>query len=153
MCGLPGTGKSTSATPFREMTDWFVYSTDDYLEMIAVRQNQTYNDVFNEYIKQATQEMDTKLEVALKNNRNVIWDQTNLNRKKRDRVLSRFPGYHKTCWYFPLYTDQYGKWFNRLADRMGKTVPVKVIQNMILRFEMPVLDEGFHELIYKDTGL
>lgn len=153
LCGFPGTGKTTATCAYKELPDWFIYSTDDYLEMKANEFEQTYNDVFDDYIKESVKVMDKRLEQAIELSQSVIWDQTNLSKKKRQKVLSKFLDYHKICWYFPVYTVQYGKWFNRLAERTGKTVPMKVIRDMIKRVEIPSLDEDFHEIVYKETGL
>lgn len=153
LCGLPGTGKTTATGPYRTMDDWFVYSTDDYIESKAYENGQLYDDAFRSLIKDAKKHMDQQLRSAIEQGKHVVWDQTNLTRKKRQAALSLFDTYNKTCWYFPLYIARYGAWMNRLQSRNGKTITVSVINDMVNRFEIPTLADGFDKLVYKNTGL
>lgn len=154
LCGLPGTGKSTETDRYRKLDDWFVYSTDDYLEAVAEYHGTTYNEVFEQYIKQATSEMNQKLADAIAAGKSIIWDQTNLSRKKRKKILRQVGDtYKRECWYFPLYAGQYENWRTRLNKREGKHITDKAVKQMIEQFEQPLPSEGFDQVLVFDNGL
>ena len=100
MVGLPGSGKSYLIDKLLSEggTDWFVYSTDAYIEAMAEQLGSTYTEVFEHYIHEATEFMNAALEQAIAKGRNVLWDQTNMNSKKRRWITSKFPDtYTKQC--------------------------------------------------------
>ena len=151
LCGLPGTGKSTDTGMMRE-SGWHIYSTDDYLEKICARDGTNYDDVFAEYIKHATEHMNRYLQHAIREGQNVLWDQTNLTLRKRRGILARFPStYYTECWYYPVTERHYSEWKHRLANRNGKTIPERVLNNMISTMETPTDGEGFDRLLIKET--
>ena len=150
LCGLPGVGKTTDISNHID-DNWFCYSTDSYLDMVANLNGSDYDTVFDANIKHAVKYMDSRLLTAFKEGKNVAWDQTNLSKKKRKAILSKFPVYyHTACWYYPLYDNHYFDWINRLANRPGKTIPPKVLASMVEHMECPDDTEGFDEIVIKD---
>lgn len=155
MVGLPGTGKSTLVnTVIRNMGDHgdrvFVYSTDALIEDWAAGQGWTYDFAFSKYIKPATTEMNNRLKLAISEQRDVVWDQTNLSARKRETVLQKFPkNYRRECWYIqpPAGDSQHEDWEWRLANRPGKTIPAYVIESMQDSYVEPALDEGFDRVV------
>ena len=151
LCGLPGSGKSTDTSMMRD-SDWFVYSTDDYLETVSAGEGTDYDTVFDEYIKVANTYMNKHVQYAIRDRQNVLWDQTNLTLRKRAAILSRFPlYYHKECWYYPVTERDYAQWRARLASRSGKTLPEHVLQSMIAGMNVPTKSEGFDQFLIKRT--
>jgi predicted kinase len=118
-----------------------VLSTDNYIERVASEHNKTYNDVFENYISEATEFMWEQLKFAIFENRNMIIDQTNLTRKTRKQKLSRIPeSYHKTAVYFQLSLKEA---LERNKQREGKTIPESVLKTMYYSFEIPNNTENF----------
>ena len=149
LCGLPGIGKTTDIVDYRK-PGWFIYSTDDYLELVAQSNGTDYNTVFEEYIKHATSYMNRQLSYAIQDRDNMIWDQTNLSRKKRSRILANFPAdYYKECWYYPVNARNHKRWQLNLTNRPGKTIPENVLQSMIKSIEVPIESEGFDQIVIK----
>lgn len=153
MVGLPGSGKSTIVKTVVACAGCVCVSTDEYIDMVVDSHNKayptqkpiTYNDVFSEYISDATRHMNKMFERAIKAGENVIWDQTNLSRKKRAKILSRVPdGYYKIAHY--VNVDEETRQ-TQLAQRVGKDIPAHVDASMIANLEEPSLDEGFDEII------
>lgn len=147
LVGLPGSGKSTyseiNLEPALQLAgDFFYYSTDHYIDAMAVRMNTTYDDLpFAHYIKAAERFMNTELQRALLKKQNVIWDQTNLTVNSRRKKLARFPiEYRKIAVVFEVPEDVLNE---RLVNRPGKTIPAHVIKSMRDSYEPPTLDEGF----------
>lgn len=144
LIGLPGSGKSTwvnyQVDHADAQEDLYIASTDDYLERIAAEQGKTYNDVFADNIKAAEKHMYVQLALATDLGHDIIWDQTNLNRKSRAKKLIMIPDhYEKIAIYFPMPDNLQ----ERLDGRKGKTIPEHVMNNMVMSIEKPEKDEGF----------
>ena len=159
MVGLPGLGKSTLVNSERKIYDSidvsvFIYSTDDYIENIAKMRGLTYDDVFEETIKEATQMCNDGLDSAIADGLDIIWDQTNLGVGKRRKIINRMKqaGYQVRCiCIIPPeagWLDDQQVWASRLRNRPGKTIPQHVLSSMIESFVEPTIDEGFDMITF-----
>lgn len=152
LVGLPGSGKSTSVNDLFEdlnSSDTFYYSTDAYIDRVALSKGMTYNECFKDHINEATKEMNSSLNDAIRWNSNVIWDQTNMSSKKRLGILSKFPkSYRKICICRvpPQTADEWLELGIRLGSRPGKIIPMNIIESMADSYVEPTLDEGFDEV-------
>lgn len=155
MVGLPGLGKSTLVEGMYK-PDTFIYSTDAYIEGVASAQGKTYNEVFQETIEEATENMENFLQYAIEDGRDIIWDQTNLGVGKRRKIINRMKqaGYQVRgiCIIPPEagWLDDQKVWANRLRNRPGKTIPKNILTNMIESFTFPTVDEGFDMITFYD---
>ena len=149
LIGAPATGKSTWVMRYRQVMKRpaIIYSTDDYIEMLAEETSDTYNNVFNSTnMKQAELWAEQNLKIAIKNELDIIWDQTNLNKKSRKKKLAKIPThYTKIAVVFNL--PPITEWELRLESRPGKMIPRAVLDSMIFSFEYPTLGEGFYKII------
>lgn len=142
MIGVPGSGKTTWIKNNKHNA--VVLSTDDYIERVAEKQGKTYSEVFKDAIGPATDQMEKDLIQAVRNERDIIWDQTNLTAKARKGKLSRIPkSYRKVAVYFSVPQDLR----DRLANRPGKVIPEPVIISMINQLQPPTKEEGFDEVV------
>lgn len=153
MVGLPAMGKSTL---IRGLPCWpaFVYSTDKFIEDVASRFDITYDEAFEDNIKAATVSMNALLDDAIKERKDVVFDQTNLGVGKRRKIINRMKqaGYQVRCdcivppeeGHFSDLKD----WKYRLANRPGKTIPDEVLSNMYKSFVMPTIEEGFDMITF-----
>jgi len=142
MIGVPGSGKTTWIKNNKHNA--VVLSTDDYIERVAEKQGKTYSEVFKDAIGPATDQMEKDLIQAIRNERDIIWDQTNLTVKARKGKLSRMPkNYRKVAVYFSVPQDLR----DRLASRPGKVIPEPVIISMINQLQPPTKEEGFDEIL------
>lgn len=159
MVGLPGTGKSTYVSeqlmPMLS-DDAFIYSTDRLIEEAAENRGQTYNEAFRDMIGPATEQMEQWLTVVTRDKNDVVWDQTNTGRKKREKIIRRMKnaGYRVEAICFlhpdPGLIDDMKEWKRRLASREGKTIPEHVLENMMQNFTIPSIPEGFDRVITMD---
>lgn len=147
MIGVPGSGKSTwLAKQSFNWTNTVIISTDNIIEQRAAAQGKTYSEVFQNEIKSATAEMNSRLLAAIDARQNIIWDQTNLTKKSRKSKLSNIPQeYEKIAVFFPTPDKEELK--RRLASRPGKTIPANIVLGMISQLETPTVDEGFSQII------
>lgn len=144
LIGIPTSGKSTfSSNPrYRE---YVRVSSDDILQEIAKERQQSYNTTFKANIRFAQIAMMKVLRKAVQENKNLIWDQTNLTKKQRREKLKHIPAhYKKTAVYFviPLETA-----LKRNTQRPGKVIPPEVLERMLNDYELPTLEEGFDKVI------
>lgn len=147
MIGVPASGKSTWIS--KQSFDWentVVISTDNIIEERAAAQGKTYSEVFKDEIKSATVEMDSRLQDAIANKKNIIWDQTNLTKKTRKSKLASIPQeYEKIAVFFP--TPDKDELKSRLSNRPGKSIPANIILAMISQLEEPSKVEGFNVIL------
>jgi predicted kinase len=143
LIGVPGSGKSTWIRS--RSHDAVVASTDDKIEAAAAAQGLTYSEVFDAEIKAANAAMREDVKQAVKDKRDIIWDQTNLTAKSRRGKLGQVPkSYQKIALFFP--TPDGEELQRRLDARAGKHIPAHVIQSMIATLEEPTPGEGFDEI-------
>ncbi len=146
LCGIPTSGKSTYVEKLLKLDYWqnsVVMSTDYFIELHAKKYGKTYNEVFSDAIRHATIKADALLSFAIKNNKNIIWDQTNLTVKRRKEKLNIVPSnYNKSAIYFQISLDEALK-RNETRKLTGKEIPVPVLKQMYNRFTIPTIEEGF----------
>lgn len=148
LVGLPGSGKTTWVNRMIKDAEYVVISSDDEIEKYAKSKGKTYSDVFAEYAKTATSIMQTNLRNAIRNNSNIIWDQTNMSAKKRKGIIQQIPKhYNKIAVVFQVDRKELEQRLNKRADETGKTIPLHIVDNMQKAFTMPTTEEGFHQII------
>ena len=144
LVGIPTAGKSTfSNNP--KYKDYIRVSSDDILQEVAKERQQSYNTVFKGNIRFAQIAMMKVLRKAIEENKSILWDQTNLTKKQRREKLKYIPDtYKKTAVYFIVDLKTA---LQRNTQRPGKVIPPEVLERMIKEYELPVLEEGFDEII------
>ena len=145
MIGVVGSGKSTWIKNHNHQ-GIMIASSDSYIDQVAQDQNKTYSEVFKDNIKAATNYMNTVARQAFDLNLDLIWDQTNVNRRSRASKLAMVPDhYEKIAVFFPTPNKQ--ELERRLQSRVGKHIPANVVQSMIDNLEPPTPEEGFDKII------
>ena len=144
LIGVPTSGKSTfSSNP--KYSKYTRVSSDDILQEVAKERQQSYNTVFKGNIRFAQIAMMKVLRKAIEDGKNIIWDQTSLTRKQRREKLKHIPAhYKKTAVYFIVDLKTA---LQRNTQRPGKVIPPEILERMIKEYELPVLEEGFDEII------
>jgi len=141
MVGLPALGKSHYVDQLLNYDfkneSVFVYSTDSYIEEKARILGKTYNEIFQEYYKEAKQYMDQQLKET--NSDIIIWDQTNLTKKKRQYIIDLVkPDFTEIHVFLEPKTESEKEiWRQRLKNRPGKLISNRIIIQMRESFEPP----------------
>lgn len=146
MIGLPAIGKSTFINRIRDADTW-IYSTDMFIDAVAEDNGLTYAEAFESNIKAATEFNERKVETMMKLKKDIIWDQTNLGKAKRKKIIDRMKkaGYLLQAVYFtsPETDEEIAEHKRRLNSRPGKIIPNHVLANMKESLVPPTIDEGF----------
>lgn len=148
LVGVPGSGKSTwiAKQPF----DWnntVIASTDNYVEKVAKQQGKTYNDVFKDAMPAAIGDMMRTVKDAVKNNYNIVWDQTSTSVAARKKKLVAVPDtYRKVAVVFS--TPEKKEHERRLGNRPGKVIPADVLHQMQSTMTIPTKAEGFDDIVF-----
>lgn len=153
MVGLPAMGKSTLVEGMYK-PDTFIYSTDNFIEDVAKHFGITYDEAFEDNIKGASESMNVLLDTAIKEGKDIIWDQTNLGVGKRRKIINRMKqaGYQVRCECIVPpeagHISDLKDWKYRLANRVGKTIPQNIMTNMFESFTIPTVEEGFDMITF-----
>lgn len=140
MVGLPGSGKSTYAHYIiTEKGKPIIHSSDDLREELYGDSNNQDNNV------DLFQELHKRIKEDLRNGKDVIYDATNISKKRRRAFLSELKNISciRICVLIMTPFDKCVE-FNSKRDRV---VPVDVIERMIKNWNPPALNEGFDNII------
>lgn len=149
LIGLPGSGKSTwTRAKMSDGNDYVVVSSDDIIEQLGAAENMNYSQAFQKFAGQATGMMKQVAKDAFAAGRNVIWDQTNMSKKKRRGILQQVPkNYIKVAVDFDVDDKELFRRLDARAKATGKNIPTDVVLSMAKSYEPPTRDEGFDKII------
>ncbi len=90
LVGLPGSGKSTWIKNNKHFLgdDVVIVSSDDYIEARAAEEGKNYTQAYDAHIGGATMHAKKTFSEAVKSERNIVVDQTNMGAKRRRSWLS-----------------------------------------------------------------
>lgn len=143
MCGLPASGKSSYAKGVKKS---IIISTDDIRE--EINGNASIQDNGNLVFETAFNRI--KENLIQNKYKNVVFDATNINYKKRTDIVNRFKKYADNIICYFVYAD-YEECLERNSQRERK-VPEEVIKRMYYNFYVPQFFEGFDDIIFKNNS-
>ena len=148
LIGIPGSGKSTwiKSQPF----DWsrtVVASTDDYVDAEALRQGKTYSEIFKDTMPDAVAYMAKTVVDAVKEGKDIIWDQTSVTVPSRAKKFRMLPSSYDVI-AVVFKTPDEAELARRLKSRPGKEIPKYVIESMRANWQEPTKAEGFGSIIH-----
>lgn len=150
LIGVPGSGKSTWTEKHKASSgkQYDVVSSDAVLDQIASEKGLKYSDVHKDFIGLATAKAKQTFRDAIAANRNIIFDQTNVSKKKRRGILQQLPKhYRKIAVVFQTEDKEVERRLKARAEQTGKHIPDFVMKDMYSRWEAPTRDEGFDLII------
>lgn len=148
LIGLPGSGKTTYSK--EKWPNHVRVSSDDMIDAIAKNLGKTYNDVFQDYIKEAQKSAFDSFKHLISTDANVVIDRTNMSQKSRAQYLALIPNHYSkvACYVVCSNEDEHQR---RLTSREGKVIPDYVLKNMRNSFQDVVPSEGFQQYLKIDT--
>lgn len=143
--GIPGSGKSNYAKKYLLTNNSVYLSSDDIRIELYGFEDQTHNDVVFETMKKRTLN-------ALKEGKDVIYDATNLNKKRRSGIINEA---HKLDAQIDayLYCTPINIILERNITRAERQLPWDKLVQMIQSIEPPMYYEGFDNIYLIDGGM
>lgn len=138
LIGLPGSGKSTYATRYKsKYPNTAVVSSDEIREELFGDVNdQTHNgEVFTTMLNRTRE--------FLKADIDVIYDATNINRKRRTNLLKELPD--DTVKIAVIFAVAFELCREQNENR-SRQVPYEVLERMYKSFQVPSHGEGFNKI-------
>lgn len=145
LVGLPGSGKSTWRDKHQQ--DEVIISSDDEVEKFAASLNMTYTEAWpqvNHKIIRKT--LNERFEQAVRDDKDIIVDMTNMGKKARRSWINKASGYEKIAIVFNVDDNELRRRLDERKELTGKEIPDHVLESMSQRFEMPTKDEGFSSI-------
>lgn len=146
LCGPPGCGKTTFAQKFLP-APFIRLSLDDIILTEAKKQGKTYPELFNDFVNEASEILQARIELCVEKKLSHYIDMTNCTEGSRKSKLNKLSeDFYKIGIYFPSYnSDILNKRVNSRASQtdLNHTVPFKVIQSMSNIYKEPSKKEGF----------
>lgn len=142
LVGLPGSGKSTFAKELSIIENAVVLSSDQIRE-------EMFSDVSNQESPDLIfGEMNRRANNLLSKKKNVIYDATNLNRKRRKHLIRFVIRSDKKCVY---YMNEHIDTIKKRNGNRTRKVDDYVIKRMYKNLQIPILNEGWNEVNYIST--
>lgn len=141
LVGLPASGKSTLAEKLAKQENAVILSSDKLREeLLGDVNNQDKNtSVFDE--------MNKKTKEYLESGVNVIYDATNINRKRRIHLINNEIKAEEKIVYYLNSHIMTSKYRDQARER---TVGDSVIDKMYKNLHIPVENEGWNKVIYTE---
>ena len=149
MIGLPGSGKSTWIKA--NLPGVKVLSTDDFIDQYAAEKGKTYSEVFAKAAPLASAKFAEQIKKAAKNGESVIIDQTNMGKNSRMNKIAPFKDHYKIAVMVTADATELMLRLKHRAEKTGKHIPEKVIDQMARSFQTITKDEGWDEIHYIHT--
>lgn len=142
LIGLPGSGKTTYAKQYLINNNVIYLSSDDMRVELFGYENQTDNTkVFDE--------MNNRTRKALQSDMDVIYDATNLSRKRRKHFIQTVcRGFEVDAMLFCCPIDIIRV---RNITRSERHLPDDKLENMITNIDIPLYYEGFNDIFLVNT--
>lgn len=139
LCGLPASGKSTLSKALSKQHDAIILSSDDIREELLKDVNDQSNNT------KVFEVMNERAKVLLNNGENVIYDATNINRKRRMHLIKNELKANEYIVYY--MNTSIGKCLYSDSQRTRK-VGYEVIDKMYRTLQIPTKLEGWNQVIY-----
>ena len=148
LVGPPGIGKTTWLNDNVSFLDFIVASTDDILEQYADQHGITYQQAFQQHMKEAEKQFKDVIRSCVENNLDIIFDRTNMSAKSRAKLLDMVPDhYKKTAVVFLAPKHLIEQQLEKRELETGKHIPQAVLETMLANFEFPTAGEGFDHIM------
>lgn len=146
LIGFPCSGKSTYAQ--QNYKGIRIISSDVYIDFIAQLRNSTYNEEFKSIISDANDFFEKEIKDAVSKKHDIVIDRTNLTKKSRKKLMEMLSSDYELIAI--VFSADWKIILERNNGRVGKMIPLNVLDNMKKFYQEPIMEEGFSEILYYD---
>ena len=149
MIGLPGSGKDfiskqiVNRMSIDEKEKIKILSSDDLRIELFGFEDQTHNDI-------VFQKMNQRCKEYLSDGLDVIYNATNLNKKRRMSLISNMKKYYDEV-YAILCLCSIGTIYERNFVRFERHIPEDKIFQMFKTMDIPLVDENYNKVYFINT--
>lgn len=140
LIGLPATGKSTYIKKLLTgEKEYVIISNDEVTKEWGEKEGLTYNEAFKRFAwEDISAEVQRRTRDAVGQGKNIIFDNTHMDKRSRDRTLQAVPEiYRKIALIFEISEEERQKRAVKRFREDGKFVPKASIDKMKYRYEPP----------------
>ena len=151
LVGPPCAGKSTYVQ--NNVTNTKIISRDDLVDIAGARRGLNYTETFkflasNKDVcdREVDQVFEQGVRDAKQSGMDVLVDMTCMSKKSRRRWINEFHNHDKKAVVFLAGFETLHHRNKIRAHTGGKFIPERVLQDMCLRYSLPMYSEGFNEI-------
>lgn len=151
LVGLSGSGKTSWAKHIVSKRSYYGLEPIAYVSSDEIREELFGDESIQENHNKVFELMNSRAKDNLKNGFDVIYDATNLSRKRRKGIISQMPkafNGERIIFKVIYFATPYSKCLRNNSGRDRK-VPEETIFKMYKRLEIPVYFEGFDRVMIK----
>lgn len=150
MVGLPGSGKTTYAEKLASTLGGPMFEQSIVvLSSDAIRKELWGDENDQQHPDQVFNVMRSRMRIACLKGQTIIYDATNISRKRRIGVLNDLPKTFKGKKHCIVVAQPIEEVLRRNANR-ERVVPEEVIMRMLKNYQPPCKGEGWDEIHYAD---
>lgn len=145
LIGLPCSGKDFLAEKIKEECGCEILSSDKIrVELFGYEDQSQNHKVF--------EEMNKRCKIFLQQGKSVIYNATNLNKKRRKSLVDSLKNYYDNA-YAILCLCPLGIIFDRNRNRYERYIPEEKIGLMLKSIDIPLKYEGYQEIFFINTDI
>lgn len=144
LIGLPGTGKTTYAKKYFNYGDNIVYLSSDDIRV------EYKNDIENQKVFQI---MHKRCKEALQNGKDVVFDATNIVKKRRKELIRQMSSIGQINIDAYMFCMPIEMILENNLTRTERTIPFDTIVNYLRSLDVPMYYEGFNNIYLINNGL
>lgn len=153
LIGPPASGKSTWIKNNILPGDAIIISRDDILYDFIKNTDMSYSDSFydTELQDKVNDELEYHIVKTLQSNKNIVVDMTNIDKSRRNYILSRVPeNYIKNAVVFEVSVFELIRRLEKREKETGKHIKKGVVSNLISLYEKPSSEDFDNITYYKE---
>ncbi|XP_014661374.1 PREDICTED: heterogeneous nuclear ribonucleoprotein U-like protein 1 isoform X2 [Priapulus caudatus] len=156
MCGLPGSGKSYWVEQYlkeQKETKWTVLGTNTIIDKMRVNglpRKRNYHGRWEALIDASTKCLNKLLELAQRERRNYILDQTNVYASAQRRKMRPFEGFKRKAIVIVPDDEEFKRRIIKRTKDEGKEVPDSAVLEMKANFTLPETGGFFDEIEFTE---
>lgn len=150
LVGLPGSGKTTLANRIRDSA-WSIYNIDVVIHSSDLIRKELFGDInSNDRNSDVFNELHNRIKKDLAKNKVVVYDATNINKKRRKAFINSINYINKCIHYCVCLMELKEECIKNIINRgdNGANVPAESIERFYRKWQPPYWNEGWDDIFF-----